>query len=412
MKISRISFFAFCVILCMAGCGISDNDNYKLINDTDSASISHDISDSGDGDAVTKMEEDNDVSEQAEKRLEAGITDEAIQDIVNRQQGRYCFDYLDDNQKKIYAELLIIINNELDDVMVSTGDSDELSYIYRCLINDHPELFWIDGYTYTRHIFNGQIEYLTFGGRYTYTDNKRIEKQKIVDKYVEECLSGMDLDASSYQKVKYVYEYLILNTEYDLMSSDNQNILSVFENRKSVCQGYAKATQYILQKLDIPCAIVEGYAVTGEGHAWNLVNIDGSYYYLDTTWGDTEYTGDVIKEDMGINYNFLNITTEELLKTHVISNIVALPQCIATDCNYYIYENLYFESYDSDRIKEAFNKAYDKGEKLVTFKCSDKEVYDTMLKNLIEKQKVFDYLMTESLSYAASENDLTISMWL
>ena len=34
----------------------------------------------------------------------------------------------------------------------------------------------------------------------------------------------------------------------------------------------------------IPCEYVSGYA-TG-GHAWNLVEIDGEWYHVDTTWDD------------------------------------------------------------------------------------------------------------------------------
>ena len=67
---------------------------------------------------------------------------------------------------------------------------------------------------------------------------------------------------------------------YDLNAENNQNIISVFLEGRTVCQGYACATKYLMDLLDIPCTIVTGTA-NGEPHAWNLIELDGAYYYMD-----------------------------------------------------------------------------------------------------------------------------------
>ncbi len=61
-----------------------------------------------------------------------------------------------------------------------------------------------------------------------------------------------------------------------------------FLNKKTVCQGYANATQYLLTLLGIPAVVVTGTA-EGDTHAWNLVQLDGAYYFMDTTWGNSSY---------------------------------------------------------------------------------------------------------------------------
>ena len=109
------------------------------------------------------------------------------------------------------------------------------------------------------------------------------------DLVAEEILRGIAKDASEYEKVKYVYDRMITDTEYDLSSPDNQNIYSVFIHHLSVCQGYSKATQYLLNRLGIESTLVLGTVDTGEGHAWNLVSVNGEWYYLDATWGDASY---------------------------------------------------------------------------------------------------------------------------
>ena len=81
--------------------------------------------------------------------------------------------------------------------------------------------------------------------------------------------------------VKDVYTYLIDNTEY-VSSEDDQNIAGTFWKKQAVCAGYARAAQYLLEKLNIPVIYVEGSTISSsEGHAWDIVEIDGQYYYMD-----------------------------------------------------------------------------------------------------------------------------------
>ena len=83
-----------------------------------------------------------------------------------------------------------------------------------------------------------------------------------------------------------VYTYVIDNTEY-VISDDDQSIAGAFWKKQAVCAGYAGAVQYLLERLDIPCIYVEGDAANStQGHAWNIVELNGQYYYVDATNGD------------------------------------------------------------------------------------------------------------------------------
>ncbi len=345
-----------------------------------------------------------------------GVDAAGLEAVKAAQEGLYAYSVMDESLHNLYAELVTIIEEESEGVKISTKDADELKYVFQCVFNDHPEYYWIDGYSYVRHENNGQTIYLTFTGKYIYTPEERRVNQVSIDAYVSSCLAGISQTASDYEKVKYVYDYLVNHTEYDLGAPDNQNILSVFLYGRSVCQGYAKAMQYLLGKLGVPCTMCVGTVITGEGHAWNLVNIDGAYYYTDVTWGDANYLFDsAAMTGAGsdtVNYDYLNITTEELLKTHTIDNVVPMPACSATAANYYVKENLYFTSADLDQVGTAFAGAAARGDDAVTLKCSDYDVFSKLYDELITNQKIFNYLSGDNVSYSMSEDTYSFIFWL
>lgn len=350
-------------------------------------------------------------------RAAIGLTEEGIRERMAEQEGRYAYDMLEESLRPLYVEILTIIEKHAENIKISTNDSDILQKVFLFVHADHPEIYWIDGYSYMRYSRGNEILYLTFSGKYTYTLEETRTLQFSIDQYVGRCLSGISKNASDYDKVKYIYEYIIEHTDYVLDSPDNQNILSVFLNGESVCQGYAKAAQYLLEQLDIPCTMVVGKVESGEGHAWNLVQIDGAYYYMDPTWGDASYRLDgqpMQGASMPISYEFLNITTEQLQATHIIDSVVPMPQCIATEANYYIRENLYFDEYDEEALKEAFQNAYEEGREAITLKYADSVVFAKLQEELITNQKIFLLLseQTQSVIYAVDDQLYTISIWL
>lgn len=355
-------------------------------------------------------------------RESIGLTDAHMPALFQEQSGNYAYDLMTGNrQKQLYIEIYSILCNQAEDVVLCSTDIDTIDYVFQCVMNDHPEIFYVTGYTYTKFSINEVVKRVAFTGTYTMSQPTIGEMENQIEQYATQCIAGVPQGADDYETVKYIYEYLVNHTEYDLQAKENQNITSVCAYGASVCQGYAKTLQYLLNRMDIPTTLVIGTVNTGEGHAWNLVQLEDGYYYVDVTWGDAFYQleGNAVqnldsRKIPKINYDYLCVTTEQLCTTHVIDNIVPMPECVATDNNYYVREGYYFNQYDIQRVEQLFQQAYTSNQGFVTLKCADREVYRQMKKNLIEDQVVFQFLDTaaKTIAYAGNEEQMTFTFWL
>lgn len=312
---------------------------------------------------------------------------------------------------------------ELSGEGLETGLTEEnIDRIFQCVLNDHPELFFVEGYSYTKYTRYGheeEIASIEFSGRYSMDLEMARLRREQIQEAVAVLLTGISPQAGDYEKVKYVYDTLIRETDYQLEAPDNQNIYSVFVNHVSVCQGYAKATQYLLNRLGVECALVLGTVGNGEGHAWNLVKVEDSYYYVDTTWGDASYQ---LEEDGAegarfmpeVNYDYLNVTTEELLRTHTLSNEVVMPECSATGANYYVREGALFEEYDREQMTSLFARSLEQGRGDVTVKCATWECYQEVSDALIGRQEIFKYLsgLGDTIAYSQNDTQRSLTFWV
>ena len=355
---------------------------------------------------------------QAVEKLPEQVLARTDDTLRKAQENCYAFGQLSEEEQELYLEILDALLYFRENVRLSSCDKELISRIFQCVLNDHPEIFYVEGYTYTEYTLGSLLKKITFTGSYSISREEAERKQIQIEEYVNQCLAGIPEGADEYETVKYIYEYLIRQTDYDAAAKDSQNICSVFLGKRSVCQGYAKATQYLLNRAGIFSTLVLGRVVGGEGHAWNLVRIDGAYYYVDTTWGDASYqaagSGYPAGKIPTINYDYLCVTTEQMEQTHTFDNVVELPVCTATAANYYVREGVYFEEWDEERVATIIADSYRKGEAYVTLKCAGEAIYQKMRTTLIEEQGIFRYLDCQgsAVSYVENEKQYSLSFWL
>ncbi len=343
-------------------------------------------------------------------RIAIGINAQNINAANDECQGLFYYDNMEPELKQLYLEIYIAIKNYTEAFYICSIDPEDIDYAFNCVMGDHPEIFYTNGYMYTKYTTTERIIKIEFTPAYTISYEDVQKYQKDIDAYKNAFLAGINKNTDDYTKIKYTYEFIIMNTEYDVDSVENQNILSVFLFGRSVCQGYAKAFQYLSAQLGIQSTLVVGYVGANEGHAWNMVKCNGQYYYIDCTWGDSSYLENSMSLNSGgINYDYLNITTSELQLTHVIDNFMPLPPCTGTSDNYYVKEGLYFRGIDLVQLDNAFRNAKTEGRDSVELKCSDSEVYDRLGEYLLEENHIFDYMSNDKESIKYMQNkDLNI----
>lgn len=407
-KVCRVSVFLFLLGILLGGCGDTD-----LLEE-----IPRDF-------VLTES-----VKSEMPEQSAPAETGESEEDSVS-----YCF--LEDSAFEYAAQGLsgqeLLWYEEIRDILASFGenatldetgieaglDERDIDRIFQYVLSDHPELFYVEGYSYTKYTKGDETVSFDFTGTYSVDAETAEARRKEISAEAERILGNIGGDWDDYAKVKAVYETVILETDYDRNAPENQNIYSVFVNHRSVCQGYAKATQYLLNRLGVECTLVTGTVETGETHAWNLVRVDGAYYYLDTTWGDASYSLDddttLAANRPQINYDYLNVTTQELLRTHTPSDSMELPLCVDTDANYYVREGAFFSGFDKDQLRTVFEQAKEQGRDEVALKCSDEECYRQMLDRLIGGQEIFLYMDTVSggtVAYTQNDSQMSLSFWV
>ncbi|EOS27224.1 hypothetical protein C806_00192 [Lachnospiraceae bacterium 3-1] len=311
---------------------------------------------------------------------------------IQREQisiGKYAYEHLDEQGQLIYDEMLTAILNHEQKIKLSTTDLDLMRQAYAAVCGDYGGLFWVEGYVFTRYTKGEELVSLEFAPKYTMTEEERRIIQTQIDDIVEVWLGGISFNNTDYEKARYVYELLALNTEYVKDAADSQNIISVFIKRQTVCQGYACAVQYLLEQLGIQSVIVSGTAL-GDAHAWNLIRLDGEYYYMDATWGNNGYRNGEGKETSFIDYNYMAMTTEEMQMGHVPDQNMVLPECTAVMNNYYIREGTYMEEWNPELMGAILSEAWAQG-RVVTLRFSDDTLKKQAFRYFIEEGYIADY---------------------
>lgn len=155
----------------------------------------------------------------------------------------------------------------------------------------------------------GVLKYTTIGNKITIVPEYRtnIAQTKAVGEYVDKIINQVPNDWKIYDKIAYInlsiaslpYSHNLPNKSVNLNGYSTQTGYSLI-NGGGYCAAFADMFNIAMDKMGIPAITVIGKATNPEGsaelHQWSLINIDGKWYHVDTTWTKSRMTTNITKK--------------------------------------------------------------------------------------------------------------------
>jgi len=320
---------------------------------------------------------------------------------------RFYFNLLNDDEKAVYDQLYNAISSfaQSTGALVKDIDDTRCTEILNMVIMDNPNIYWCCNPPAAISVeSSGLVKNVIF--KYCMSGAEVKRRNKKIEKAVKPFVTGIKESMSDYEVALLAHENIIKLIDYDSIGLDIQekdserhnkpdnlrSIYGVFVEEKAVCAGYARAYQYLLNRLGIECAYVKGQCLDGEWHAWNIVRLEGDYYYVDVTFDDRSNTDERKNSKAGVSYDYFCITTAELLKSRNISKADLYPVCTATKCNYFVRSKNYFREYDAQHIGKNILSAIKAGKTEIALKAENEKVLSAITKRLVENRGIYDLL--------------------
>lgn len=197
------------------------------------------------------------------------------------------------------------------------------------VMNNMPEILnAVDGFQYSYYT-SGPLSGIIDDIYFYYNCNKATFQQMYND--FENAATQMTADLincnlTNVQKLLVLHDRLALKCEYSTYKLQN-NLLTFKEYSAygalvmgdAVCQGYAEAYQYLLEKIGIESILCNSQEIN---HVWNIVYINGNSYHIDVTWDDPVFNNPYSKPDGYVQHTNFLLSSDALFNNYKDGNDV------------------------------------------------------------------------------------------
>ncbi len=162
--------------------------------------------------------------------------------------------------------------------------------------------------------------------------NYPLDNRNLADKILSIYDYACDSITYDYARKNNAHTELYYGEEFDPLIWTQHTAYGAFVEHAAVCEGYALLFYRLALEHGIDARVIEGDAGEEgdkEAHAWNIVNIDDTYYFMDATWDATHG-----EHDFGFcmagsnNFEFHDLTDPTLKDYEVSTEDYKRPQFI------------------------------------------------------------------------------------
>lgn len=304
---------------------------------------------------------------------------------------RYHYDQLDEDKQLEYKRMYIGLNRRDEYIRLKLKKLEEVEEILTAVEYDHPEYFFF-GYEYS---YIDEEDYIEFYPSYDYDEKETKDYMEAVEENTKEIIETAKKADTDLKKVQIFYEYLIESIDYKETDGYDQKILSAFIEKETVCAGYAKGYQYLLNQVGIKNAAIIGRTLidsndmdAGVLHAWVMVELDGEYYYCDPTWGDVDN-----KDSAHSCYGYFLMNSEEMLRCY--QPTTGYENTVDEKINYFKNTSTYMEKYDRNAIDKAVKNGLENN-RVAEVKCANDKIYQELKKKADHTHLLYEILYSNN----------------
>ncbi|MBQ3264664.1 MAG: hypothetical protein IJH07_02700 [Ruminococcus sp.] len=339
----------------------------------------------------------------------------------------YAYDALPaESEKKLYEELLGICYDISPDRDEDTGryampqielqgypmKESQVRTALKAMTDDHPEIFWMTG---TMGFYSDDSK--TVVQVYSnYSAEEVDERVNAVRAAANEFYASVPDGLSEFDREVTVHDYLLEHVAYDdnvdTINFDNNDpdvytVYGALVNQVTVCEGYARAFQMLLNGLGVDCVGVMGQS-HDQMHMWNAVRLGGSWYQADVTWDD--------REETYARYIYFNVTDSFILEDHTLSPLfselsddqingedgdingsvmnIFVPVCMDSSMGWYVNKTPVLSDFDGADVKSGLLASAENREDFFVFYIDESMDYESTVLRLFADypQYFFDYM--------------------